>query len=368
MFGALREELNKIALLEDDELDMMDDPSVGVGGDTGAADDELVTDIEAEDYEDEEDEIVDDVENGREEPSPEEIDQIVEALMELDDIDDFINEGPDDDYEGYDNTDDDDDYDDDYDYLDEEDDSDIDDDYESFDESNDCDDCDDEDDDDDYDDDDEDSIDFTDGVIGDGDDDLLEDDDDEEDDYEKVDIGGVTNSIHDEIQEDLDEELEDYLDEVLECGDGICGTSNDLCGDSSDMPDTDVPPSPQYSQMKSRCGVTGKEFVGDGNGNYKKFGKVFLDKTVMNSMTVDDDEFDAEGNDYDLYASAGNIYDDDENEEFYGIRNKVATDTLYGRHNIDNINARQLTDYVDRSESNPLDESVLAYLQYLQNS
>ena len=74
MFNSLREELNKIALMEDDELDMMDTHEVG--GDDGAADDELVDDENFFEEEDDDD-IMDDIENGRETPSANEIDNIM---------------------------------------------------------------------------------------------------------------------------------------------------------------------------------------------------------------------------------------------------------------------------------------------------
>lgn len=351
MFNSLREELNKIALMEDEELEMMDSDKI-VGGDDGAADDEIVDDENMLE-EEEEDEIADEVENGHEEPSAAEIDSIVESILLAESDDDY---GYGEDYDTYDY--------DDYDYLGE---------------GPDCfDDCDD----DDYDDDDDDSIDFDDGVIGDG---RTVKGDPDDDEYDDVDIDGTTNSIHGDteidLKEDLDEDTEEELDDILEtylgkCDDPcpVCGgsgckhclgaTSNDIFGDSSDMPLGNVPPSPQYDMLRAR-GATGGEFVDYGNSNYKRYGKVFLDKDIMDHMTVEREPYDDEGDDYNLYATAGNIADDDENEEFYGIRSRVKTDSLYGRHNIDNINAAQLGDrYEDHEDA--LDESVAAFLdQYL---
>ena len=303
MFNSLREELNKIALMEDDELDMMDTHEVG--GDDGAADDELVDDENFFEEEDDDD-IMDDIENGRETPSANEIDNIIESIL-------LSESCCDDDDEDYD-------------------------------------------DDDDYEDDDEDSLDYTDGVVGDGD----EIEGDPDDDYDEVDIGGETNDIHEDIDEDFEEDLDELLEAI--CGDchDIYGNDNDIYGDSADMPDDDVPPSPQYQKMNAMR-ASGREFIDYGNGNYKKFGKVFLDKNIMDNMTVDDDEYDADGEDYDLYSSAGNIYDDDENEEYYGIRDAVKTKKLYGRHSINNINAAKLGDRYGTNED-ALDESVATFL------
>lgn len=285
MFDSLRDELNKISLIESDELEMMDTGDVITDD---AADDELFDD---EDFDGEDME-----------------DSIHESYADSDTIDEVIDSI----------------------IL-----------YESADM--------------DYDDDDEDSVDYSDGVLGDGDDDLLCDCDDDDDSI-SADIDGTTNSIHDDVDDDCEEELDDLLEDM--CG-SICGDSNDIYGDSSDMPDTDVPPSPQYSKLR-RQRANGREFVDYGNDNCQKYGKVFLDKELMDHMTVDGDPYDEEGNAYDLYASAGNIYDDDENEEFYGIRGKVSTDTLFGRHSINNINAAKLQDRYGKEEA--LDESVASFL------
>lgn len=302
MFNDLRAELNKIALMESDEtteLDMMDTGIVG--GDDGAADDELVDDENflMEEDEDNDDDV--DIDELLESFDDEELDSLIESIL--------VNE------------------------------------------SEDCDDCDD----DDYEDDDEDSVDYQDGVVGDGD--TIEGEPDD-DDYDEVDIDGITNSIHNEeltLEEDIEEDFEEDLDDILEaCGDCVDegrfvhADDHEIYGDSADMPDDDVPPSPQYERLNARD-KAGADFVDYGNANYKKFGKVFLDKSLTASMTVDDDAYDEEGDDYDLYASAGNIYDDDENEEFYGKRDEVRTSTLYGRHSINNINAAELGDRFDGS-------------------
>ncbi len=342
MFNTLRDELSKIALMESDDLEFYNDHTVD--GDEGAADDELYDEIE--ECEDEED--FDDLDDGS---LNETIDAIINEMI--------INESYDDDYDDYD-------YDYDYDY----------DENGYLNEGDDCDDDDEDDDifDDDYDDfefdDDDDDLDMDYGVVGDGKTVSGEPDDDE---YDQVDIGGVTNSIHD-IKEDIDEDEEDELDELLEamisegcdgsdddnCDHTVRGTAHDLYGDSADMPDNDVPPAPQYSKIMARNKVGGL-VSGYGAGNYKKLGNSYFDSEVMNSMTVDDDAYDEEGNSYDLYTSAGNIYDDDENEEYYGIRNKVVTNNLFGRHNINNINNAQLGDRYSGT-GDALDESLEAFL------
>ena len=97
MFNSLREELNKIALMEDEELEMMDSDKI-VGGDDGAADDEIVDDENMLE-EEEEDEIADEVENGHEEPSAAEIDSIVESILLAESDDDY---GYGEDYDTYD--------------------------------------------------------------------------------------------------------------------------------------------------------------------------------------------------------------------------------------------------------------------------
>ena len=291
MFDSLREELNKISLMESDELEMFDTGDVI---DDGAADDELVDDVD-EDAEELEDELVD-----LNEADSETIDAVIDSLILM--------------------------------------------------ESEDCSD--------DWEDDDEDSIDYSDGVIGDGDDDMLYDDDDEDDSL-SADIDGITNSVHEDIDEDFEEDMDEFLEEM--CDGDICADRNDIYGDSSDMPSGDIPPSPQYEKLMRRRRANGKEFIDYGNGNYQKYGKVLLDRDLMDHMTVDDEAYDEEGNEYDLYASAGNIYDDDENEEFYGIRGKVATDSLFGRHSINNINAAKLKDRYGDDET-ALDESVASFL------
>ena len=331
MFNTLRDELNKISLMESDDLEMINDHTMD--GDEGAADDELYDDLE--ECEDEED--LDDIDD---QSMNEAIDMIVNEML--------LNEAMED-YEDYD----------DYDYYDEDDDI-FDDDY----------------DDDDFDDDD-DEVDMDHGVIGDGKTVTGSPDDDE---YDEVDINGVTNSIHGDVDlnEDIEDDEEDDLDELLEailfdeecngsdldgCDHTVRATTNDIFGDSADMPRDDVPPAPQYSKMFARNKVGGM-IPNYGAGNYGTYGKTCLDKDVMGSMTVDDDEYDEEGNAYDLYASAGNIYDDDENEEYYGIRNRVSTKNLYGRHNINNINYAQLGDRFGGTKD-ALDESVEMYLRGL---
>lgn len=335
MFNTLREELNKIALMEDDELETINNGTVD--GDEGAADDELYDDLEEGEYEEEFDDIDGSSVN-------EAIDMIINEMIMKESMD-YYNEDEDYDY--------------DMDYYNEEDNEDVfDDDY----------------DDDDFDDDDEVDMDY--GVIGDGRTVKCDPDDDE---YDEVDIGGVTNAIHgdvdlkEDIEDDENEELDDLLEAMLyegcDCTDDDCcehtvrGTSNDIFGDSADMPDDDVPPAPQYSKLYARNKV-GAMVNGYGSGNYKKFGNAHFDSDVMNNMTVDDDAYDEEGNAYDLYASAGNIYDDDENEEYYGIRNKVSTSNLFGRHNINNINYAQLGDRFGGTRD-ALDESLEAFLAEL---
>lgn len=313
MFNSLREELNKIALMENDDLEYYNDYTVD--GDEGPADDELYDDIE----ESEEEEEFDDLDGGA---VNEAVDAIINELI--------INEGY---YNENGNEFDDDIFDDDYE-------------------------------DDDFDDDDDD-LDMDYGVVGDGKTVKGEPEDDE---YDSVDIGGVTNSIHD-LKEDIDDDEEDDLDELLESilneGDHqVQGNANDIYGDNAEMPDGDVPPAPQYSRIFARDKV-GRPIPGYGQDEYMKFGNASFSKDVMNNMTVDDDAYDEEGNAYDLYASAGNIYDDDENEEYYGIRNKVATNNLYGRHNINNINNAQLGDRFSGTKD-ALDESVEAFLFSLE--
>jgi hypothetical protein len=280
MFNSLREELNKIALMEDEELESLEGDNKAVGGDDGAADDELYDD---EDFfgEEEEDDILDDVMSGNEDPSDEEINDLVESLIlaEQNGYNDYYNEDEDYDYN-------DEDYDDSYDTEDEE---------SNFD----------------------------------------EDDDDELEDDSEI-------SVEDDMDEDQEEALDGLMEAMLgECGDCTDGdyvqgsrmvhaTTNDIFGDEADMPDNCIPPSPQYSMLGARR-ASGREFVDFGNGNYQKYGKVFLDRDSMKNMTVDNDDYDEEGDNYDLYASAGNIYDDDENEEYYGIRNRVRTPNLYGK-------------------------------------
>lgn len=342
MFNSLRDELNKIALMESDDLEYFNDHTVD--GDEGAADDELYDDIE----EGEEEEDFDDLDG---EAVNEAIDAIVnqmlvnEALEDADYEEDYDYDADD---EGY--------YEEDYDeyedYYDEEEaygDDVFDDDY----------------DDDEFDDDD-DEVDMDEGVVGDG---KTVKGDPSDDEYDSVDIGGVTNSIHYDLKEDIEDDEEDDLDELLESilneGDHqVQGNANDIYGDNAEMPDGDVPPAPQYSRIFARDKV-GRPIPGYGQDEYMKFGNASFSKDVMNNMTVDDDAYDEEGNAYDLYASAGNIYDDDENEEYYGIRNKVATNNLYGRHNINNINNAQLGDRFSGTKD-ALDESVEAFLFSLE--
>lgn len=344
MFNTLREELNKIALAESDDLEFYNDHTVD--GDEGPADDELYDDLE----EGEEEEYFDDLDDIS---MNEAIDMIINEMI--------MNESLDEDYDDYDYE-----YDD---YYNEEDDEDLygddvfDDDYE-----------------DDEFDDDENEIDMDNGVIGDG---RTVKGYPEDDGYDDLDIGGITNSIHGDVdlKEDIEDDEEDDLDELLEamlyegcdsihngsddngCENTVRATSRDIYGDSADMPDGDIPPAPQYSRINAR-GRAGSILSNYGNGNYKQFGKSYFDSEVMNSMTVDDDEYDQEGNAYDLYASAGNIYDDDENEEYYGIRNKVQTTNLMGRHNINNINYAQLGDRF-AGPKDALDESVESFLRSL---
>ena len=307
MFNSLRDELNKIALLEEDnELDDLDEMEIS---DNGAADDELVDDVD-EDYEDMEDEVADEVERSSGFATPEVIDNIVESLVLESSQCKMCGQS------GEDCT---------------------------------CGDYDD------YDDDDEFSVDYDEGVIGDGDDDMLYDD--EEIDDAEIDLN---EDIADDYEEEYDELLEAICGSDDEC-DGIYANSREIFGDSSDVPDGDVPPSPQYEKMRARRGASGKEFVDFGNSNYKKYGNVFLDKSLLGSNAMDDEDYEEEGNDYDLYASAGDIYDDDDNEEIYGIRSKVATDSLYGRHSINNIHAAKLKDRFG-SEEDALDESVSAFI------
>ena len=265
MFNTLREELNKIALMEDDELEMINNHVMD--GDEGAADDELYDDLE----EGEEEEDLDDVES---DSLNEAIDMIVNEML--------VNESYSD---GYFDEDDEYDYDnDDYDYYNEEDDT-FDDNY----------------DDDDFDDD-YNEVDMDFDVIGDGKTVKGNPDDDE---YDEVDIGGVTNAIHSDIElnEDIEEDDEEELDDLLEamllegddCPNGNCehtvrGTARDIYGDSADMPDDDVPPAPQYSKLYARNKV-GSPIANYGAGNYGKYGKTFLDREIMSSMTVDDDEY-----------------------------------------------------------------------------
>lgn len=322
MFNSLREELNKIALLEEDnELDELDEMEIS---DNGAADDELVDDVD-EDYEDMEDDVADEVENSSGFASPSDIDSIVESLL--------LEGSP-------------------------------------CSQCGECGDkckCHEDCDGDDYDDDDEDSIDYDEGVIGDGDDDMLYDDDDEEDSL-SGEIDGTTNSINldEDIYEDMEEDYDDLLEAILgECDDaceGVYANKREVFGDASDLPDTDTPPSPQYEKVMKRKGASGREFVDFGNANYKKYGNVFLDKSLLGSVEMDDEDYEDEGNDYDLFASAGDIYNDDDNEEFYGIRSEVSTGSLYGRHSINNINAAKLKDRFG-SDEDALDESVSAFLQ-----
>lgn len=335
MFNSLRDELDKIALMESDDLEFYNDHTVD--GDEGAADDELYDDLE----EGEEEEEFDDLDDG--EAINEAIDMIINEML----LDETVEDT---DYEDYDYDDDDSDE-----YLNEEEaygDDVFDDDY----------------DDDDFDDDD-DEVDMDEGVVGDGKTVKGEPEDDE---YDRVDIGGVTNAIHGDVdlKEDIEDDEEDDLDELLEAilqesdeTNDLRGTARDIYGDSADMPSNDVPPAPQYSKVSARNKV-GSPIGNYGVDNYKSFGKAKFSSEVMGSMTVDDDEYDEEGNSYDLYASAGNIYDDDENEEYYGLRDKVQTKNLYGRHNIDNINYAQLGDRFAGTKD-ALDESVEAFLRSL---
>lgn len=335
MFNTLREELDKIALLETDDLEFFNDHTVD--GDEGAADDELYDDIE----EAEEEEEFDDLDTAA---VNEAIDMLINEMI--------VNESLD---ENYDN-DDDYDYDED-DYYNEEEaygDDVFDDDY------------------DDFEDDEDDEVDFDDGVIGDGETVKGEPEDDE---YDEVDIGGVTNAIHGDydLKEDLEDEEEDDLDELLEAMlseaevNDLRANANDIYGDSADMPTGDVPPAPQYSKITGRCGKSGMPVPDSeiGRDNYGMYGGSKFSKDVLNTATVDDDEYDEEGNAYDLYASAGNIYDDDENEEYYGIRNRVSTKNLFGRHNINNINYAQLGDRF-AGPKDALDESVEMFLRGLR--
>jgi hypothetical protein len=331
MLDSLRDQLNKISLMESDDLEFLNNHVMD--GDEGAADDELYDDIEESDEEDE----LDDIDSG--ESLNEAIDMIVNEMLlnESEDFDDL----------------------DDYDYLDEGDDCDdvFDDDY----------------DDDDFDDDD-DEVDMDYGVVGDGKSVKGTPDDDE---YDEVDIGGVTNAIHGDVdlKEDIDDDLEDELDALLEntvscpnCGQTACdcslrATSNDIFGDSAELKHN-TPPAPQYSKMYARNKV-GAPIGNYGEGNFGTYGKTKFDRQVLGQATIDDDEYDEEGNAYDGYASAGNIYDDDENEEFYGIRNQVSTKNLYGRHNINNINYAQLGDRF-AGTGDALDESVEMFLRGLE--
>lgn len=348
MFNSLRDELNKIALMESDDLEYFNDHTVD--GDEGAADDELYDDIE----EGEEEEDFDDLDG---EAVNEAIDAIVnqmlvnEALEDADYEEDYDYDADDD--EGY--------YEEEYDeyedYYDEEEaygDDVFDDDY----------------DDDEFDDDD-DEVDMDEGVVGDG---KTVKGDPSDDEYDSVDIGGVTNSIHYDLKEDIEDDEEDDLDELLEAmlnesddTNDLRATSNDIFGDSADMPSQDTPPSPQYSKVTGRCGRTGATVPTTvmGDGQFGTYGKSKFSRDVLGQATVDDDAYDEEGNSYDLYASAGNIYDDDENEEYYGLRNKVQTKNLFGRHNINNINYAELGDRFAGTKD-ALDESVELFLRGLE--
>jgi hypothetical protein len=337
MFNSLRDELDKISLMESDDLEYYNDYTVD--GDEGAADDELYDDLE----EGEEEEDFDDLDDG--EAINEAIDMIINEMLVNESYDDYESDDYDYDYDDYDYYNESDDEDDDFD------DTEFDDDYDS----------------DEFEDDD-DEVDMDYGVVGDG---KSVKGDPNDDEYDEVDIGGVTNSIHGDVdlKEDIDDDEDDDLDELLEaiCGDecsnAIRANAHDIYGDSADMPDDDVPPAPQYSKLYARNKIGGV-YDNYGRDDYNTFGKNCFSRDVMNSMTVDDDAYDEEGNDYDLYASAGNIYDDDENEEYYGIRNKVQTKNLFGRHNIDNINYAQLGDRFSGT-GDALDESIATFLSSL---
>lgn len=318
MFNSLREELNKIALFEsDDELEELSDFPMD---DHQAADDELVDDVD-EDEEEMEDGIASGLEHENlNEASIEDIDSIINNILVLETAQDYYNEC-----------------------------------------GRNCD-CDD----DDWEDDDEDSVDYQEGAIGDGNDDNLYDDDDEDDSL-SGEIDGTTNSI--KLDEDIYDDEEEELDDLLEAMDKFYADTNDVYGDSADIDSDRTPPSPQYMSSHGIDGVgrtkaTNHDFV-DGANRVTKYGKVFLDRKVLGRATVDDDNYDEEGNEYDLYASAGNIYDDDENEEYYGIRDKVTTKELYGRHSINNINATKPMDRFHGGNDDlekSLDESVAAFL------